>query len=1015
MKMLEEFKQLPVWKRFDATNTEKYNFDTPFNDAISLLDRYYTAFPSYTLHNTRHVKNIIELVGKILGEGVEKLTCLECVIIILSAAYHDIGMVFDGNTLSRIEKEPNFKNFLENNLKAKLQYQESREKLAPALAEWYCRWVHAQRVWLFLDNLDEYKWRNFSLKKPLGDICVSHNNNASTLLDDRVFDINFINEADLRFCAILLRLCDILDFDNSRTPKSVYEFLDLDNPKNKSDEISRDEWNKHLSSNGFIVLHSDLGFELKFTAAPLHPQIEKNIQEFLDVIEDELKKCASVLRTCSSRWREMRLPETIDRSGIVPQNYSKGNYSLSLDENQVLKLLTGENLYNSSFVFIRELLQNAIDSSRMREAFEVSLGNTSFHADPIQIYSWTDQNGRAWIRIDDFGMGLNQYIIKNHLLKKGSSYYNSDYFKIIKHFIKSKTKRDFTPISRFGIGLLSCFMVCEEIEISSYSISIPQTNSEEEKNRLSIHGLQGQYILQSEKERHLPFAMPGPGSEEIGFRENYGTSVALKVSSKKNAFHFVDNLADAVKGYVTCSPIPIRYNQHVIGVNFEKNLSEPFCLQRFYPFTLQEKKLIEQAFNKTIDGECGVEFIPIDITANAANDNIRGQIFLLRLKISDSIKSLQGFTGQIITNRGAYPYIEFKRDFILGSPKKISTNDNELLYETEELHRDVYISLRRIFYKAVNRTRLKEIFSWKFGYFEDLHEGLRLIHNGINFPNWDDLNDAQYYPGPKLSFNDALFEERRSVSGLFVCFGIIYFEDNLLPDLLVSRNGIRRLGFSIYSNLFYATRKLNDHTRLRYQYFKTTDSFSFEEMKGDKLIQNGTWDSEPLFSIDAKFLSIVDLKELNKNLPIRLDVSLDCESFLSNLQTALLKLHFQIQLKIEDYKHFYLELIAPITVSFSRTSLDKFRANLIIEFEGTSVLAHNKIINGRHWLGKWLSENQEILEASFEGYLSDLLNYIVDRSITEINQLLQYLSVILPETVNANFQEITDADYVQEE
>ena len=79
------------------------------------------------------------------------------------------------------------------------------------------------------------------------------------------------------------------------------------------------------------------------------------------------------------------------------------------------------------------------------------------------------------------------------------------------------------------------------------------------------------------------------------------------------------------------------------------------------------------------------------------------------------------------------------------------------------------------------------------------------------------------------------------------------------------------------------------------------------------------------------------------------------------------------------------------------------------------MLAHNKIINGRHWLGKWLSENQEILEASFEGYLSDLLNYIVDRSITEINQLLQYLSVILPETVNANFQEITDADYVQEE
>ena len=314
--MLEEFKNLPIWKEYEKNNTSDYNLDTLASNALELLDRYYLAFPKYTLHNRRHQYNILKIIGELLGGEIEKLESLECAIIILSVFYHDIGMVFSKAELDKIQVEDTFQIFIDSNYKAKLYFQENSTKLNEDLAEWYCRWMHAERVWKFLDDLDEQKWGTISLKDAVGSICESHNKGVNYLNDDQHFDSNFLGKADLKFCAILLRLGDILDFDNSRTPKSVYEYLDLENPKNTSDQLSKDEWNKHLCSDGFTITHDNNESTISFIAGPEHPQIEKNIQTFLDVIQDELKRCIDFLPKCSKRWREFRLPSTIDRSNI---------------------------------------------------------------------------------------------------------------------------------------------------------------------------------------------------------------------------------------------------------------------------------------------------------------------------------------------------------------------------------------------------------------------------------------------------------------------------------------------------------------------------------------------------------------------------------------------------------------------------------------------------------------------------------------------------------------------------
>jgi HSP90 family molecular chaperone len=62
--------------------------------------------------------------------------------------------------------------------------------------------------------------------------------------------------------------------------------------------------------------------------------------------------------------------------------------------------------------------------------------------------------------IEDNGIGMNFSTIESYVLKIGNSYYKSKSFE--------KEKLNFTPISNFGIGILSCFMVSDTIEIDSY-------------------------------------------------------------------------------------------------------------------------------------------------------------------------------------------------------------------------------------------------------------------------------------------------------------------------------------------------------------------------------------------------------------------------------------------------------------------------------------------------------------------------------------------------------------------
>ncbi|WP_069661365.1 HD domain-containing protein [Arcticibacter eurypsychrophilus] len=154
---------------------------------MPLLNEYNRVFPKYTLHNNRHQVNIIKLIGDLLGDDVTELTALECAMLILSTVYHDIGMVYNDKELEKIGTKSDFKLFLDRNTKAQLEYEENQNKPTAGLIECYCRWMHAKRVWIYLNisnSSTPLKWDNISIKDALGSLCESHNLSVKDIIVD---------------------------------------------------------------------------------------------------------------------------------------------------------------------------------------------------------------------------------------------------------------------------------------------------------------------------------------------------------------------------------------------------------------------------------------------------------------------------------------------------------------------------------------------------------------------------------------------------------------------------------------------------------------------------------------------------------------------------------------------------------------------------------------------------------------------------------------------------------------
>ncbi|MBC1859630.1 HSP90 family protein [Listeria welshimeri] len=115
--------------------------------------------------------------------------------------------------------------------------------------------------------------------------------------------------------------------------------------------------------------------------------------------------------------------------------------------------ILSNHLYDEKDVYIRELLQNATDAIRARKKIEPALDG-KIHV------SLTGPTGKKTLILEDNGIGLTEEEVHDFLATIANSSKGEKSF-------EGQDTNDF--IGRFGIGLLSCFIVSNEIVMISTS------------------------------------------------------------------------------------------------------------------------------------------------------------------------------------------------------------------------------------------------------------------------------------------------------------------------------------------------------------------------------------------------------------------------------------------------------------------------------------------------------------------------------------------------------------------
>ena len=1008
METLSDFKKLPLWQQMaeKVGNQELVLVENHVSYILPEMERYVDTFLLYTLHNRAHILNIIRIMGEILGDRVTLVSGLEAMVLILSAAYHDYGMIYSEEERKHISTYENFNNeFLVEQTSARVQFEEDRKVVTPDMAIWYCRWAHAVRVWPKMDEMEPIKgqllWTGLPIRQALGHVCASHNEPAENIrIDDTRFSPDFLGECDLRFCALLLRIADILDFDNSRSPQSVYDFLDLGNPKNRAEEISRNEWHKHMASHGFKFAASPDGSPLLFKAVPPHPYIEQGIRTFLDLIDYELKAARVVSNLCSERWHKFPFPEKINREGIVTDTYLSGKYRFSLSEDKILDLLTGDNLYYDDFVFIRELLQNAIDTVRHREFME-RIKNSKYSPSPIKVSYFKDPDGYYWLRVDDYGMGMNQAIIEKYLLNKGDSYYQSDEFKLEKIKIHENDQKDFVPISRFGIGLLSCFMTCDKIEISTCYYYAAQGQSRD-KTRLSIEGRSGYWVIRSEKMHHLADKMPIEAGWEKGYRSEAGTSIACRIKTAREVRGL--NIESQIERYLLAPEIPVVFNDKYLGGNREELAMKPWCEHSKTALPIEFLRQCSEFLETDVEG-IEIEILPIDLTKKAANGNLTGQLVHviphIKMKTSPQDFAVSHFK---LRADGTGTYIICHKT--IKAPNGNNVTD-EISHNISEL-----IALIHFPEKFLGDLGGYARFIWP-----------RISHNGIVV--YDNEHQLQSHIPLFDPFHQYL--DRHTTHHLST--GLFCFRDALLPELQVSRSTIKRFTPEIIAHIFYATREMNEYRCEDCQPFsylpdlegKQRDSdllYSIELFEKIELYQKDKtyWHKVPCIILKERLATIEELFELAKNGPIAFLVRQFSNSFLTNLIKYIILKNLNIRY-VPDKNGYYLEgrlSSQAIAIPIELLSFEPMK--FIESADSSKVVLENQSLNMQHPLIKWYIKNAVLIKNDFLYYGYQLFNELLSKTdqkgrTTAVNEILERLRILLP----PNARPSTDLNITEEQ
>ena len=897
------------------------------------------------------------------------------------------------------------------------------------------------------DWLPELTSQNIT-RQNLIELCKSHCESLKTINPPE--DVDF----DLRFCAVLLRLADILDFDSTRAPDALFKHLGLNTPEDYEHSISQLEWLKNRSG-GFGKINLNKG-TIHFSGSFSCIALEVQVKEYEKWVTDELISCAASLSKYNGKWSDFRLPYKISEN-IDRQGYKFGDFRLTMDDDHVINLLIGQNLYSDPDVFVRELLQNSIDAILARRELD-----SQFKPDDgkIIIRTWRDNDGYDWFRIEDNGTGMDEHVILEYFLKIGSSYYTSDDFQVDRKRYNISKQNTFNPISRFGIGILSCFISDPKnnrIEVSTkrYSHSPDISNS---AIRLNIDGLHGYYYYADEAEQNdfdigfQPLHSPD-NTIATGYRSEVGTTLCVRTNLFK--MQNIRSFKDIVDKYVQFPDVQIEY----FGQDGHK----------IYPCRKDFEEKIDNIGNYDPDKKCVL--IKHDLPDNAiaeVSSNMPGikwinkpsinlsYYSLSKLSIDDGLSGIALYVNAEatveITESIIFEGVEYKPEFEcrasydhvrnqiqitfikaysynLGHKLKDQqyksilpgrlmsdvdlyydslANDNNNMWEYLcELHNISRDQLAEIFEKMKSTRETKRLYDAgkkEYTIYIPMSEMLNAFSDNeaflwnavLSMPNY---NNYIYEKITMTSYN-GIFVDKTNFLNLYTkeAIGLILLlhGEDYYPDMNIARNQIKTFPYKALLNMSYIcqhfpTRLWRSASRFNDLIKSGNYQYITEKEYHNFLKENPIWEK-----------TIDELTKETSFIYTRSPMLL----LLYNLSLAVLKMRFDVYCYIDSWGN---------TVNFKLERKESeaqpldFPVQLFFHFsEHKHLFAMDRFYNVEHPFSQWLIKNQSTLREKAPGLYYNLLDKMLNDSSNEIKD---YIITMLSRIKELNICGIEDNLY----
>lgn len=443
------YKQL---KKIDSKFIPK--IDILYEHVCSVLPKMNNIFDNYTEHGVDHSLRVLNYMSKLIFD-VEKFSELELTMIIYVALLHDIGMVVE-------EQE---KNSLTDNsvnelgMKYSVIKEEYSNNKKKALQEYY-RPIHGLRAIKYIENMKQQdlfcvpEANGISFKEDVAKICKSHNESGDCIRANlRKSIIKGEYEANPQYIATLLRLGDILDIDEKRTPHQVYRLFELDSYSNL-------EWKQHFDIDNTKKIFTNEKTRQKyveFRGSSNEPEVHRKLLNYIDWINNELEFATKLCSTFSNEKYSLFIKEKVINR-IETNGFTISDFRLSLDYKAVTGLLMGEKIYGDKKYGLREIVQNSIDACKlMKEIKQPNFLRTGEEYQPHITIIFDKDDGKVKVR--DNGVGMTIDILRKYFLNVGVSYYASSDFKYKGYTYK--------PIGNYGIGFLACFMLSDNVTVTT--------------------------------------------------------------------------------------------------------------------------------------------------------------------------------------------------------------------------------------------------------------------------------------------------------------------------------------------------------------------------------------------------------------------------------------------------------------------------------------------------------------------------------------------------------------------